>query len=217
MARTSFPLFSGMAAAAVIGLFVLVASQFGAGHLNPAITFGLWTVRKVTTLKAVVFIAAQMLGGVAAMYLLRYFLGHPMDSIAGKTFEWKLFTAEAVGAGIFAFGVAAAVLQKFETNKLAVTAALSVLAGVLVASLASNAVLNPAVAVGVQSWSKAYAIAPFAGSIVGMNIFSMFFADRTPMVIDRAPLAARSMAESAQTKATVTKKKTTVRKTTKKK
>ncbi|MCW1907759.1 MAG: aquaporin [Candidatus Saccharibacteria bacterium] len=181
MARTSFPLFSAMAAGGVVALFTLGVGRASGAHLNPAITFGLWSVRRVQTARALVMIAAQFAGGAAAWALLKYFLGHSLTSIAGTEFEWKVFVAEAVGTGIFAFGFASAVMQRFDEAKLAAGIGLSLFIGVLVASLASNGVLNPAVAVGIQSWSWAYAAAPFAGALVGMNVYSMLFADASAL------------------------------------
>lgn len=212
MARTSFPLFSAMAAGGVVALFTLGVGRVSGAHLNPAITFGLWSVRRVQTVRALVMIAAQFAGGAAAWALLKYFLGHSLTSIAGTEFEWKVFVAEAVGTGVFAFGFASAVMQRFDEAKLAAGIGLSLFIGVLVASLASNAVLNPAVAVGIQSWSWAYAAAPFAGALVGMNVYSMLFADAA--AVSASASAAAPVARSSKkvaAKAPAKRKKTTTR------
>lgn len=207
MARTSFPLFSGLAAGAVVALFTVSIGKASGAHLNPAITFGLWSIRKVQTVKAVIFIAAQMAGGAAAWALLKYFLGHSLTSIAGTEFEWKIFIAEGIGAALFAFGFAAAVLHKYEESKAAVTIGASLFVGVLVASLASNAVLNPAVAVGIQSWSWAYAVAPLAGALVGMNVYSMLFATAAELAPVSASVATKSKKAPAKRKKPTTKRK----------
>lgn len=176
VARTSFPLFSGVAAGGAVALFTMAVGAASGAHLNPAITFGLWSIRKIQTSRAIAYIAAQMVGGLAAWALLKYFLGHSLTSVAGAEFDWKVFIAEGVGTAVFAFGFASAVLQKFEGGKLAAAIGTSLFLGILVASLASNAVVNPAVAVGVQSWSWAYATGPLAGALVGMNLYGMLFA-----------------------------------------
>lgn len=74
-ARTSFPLFTGIAAAATVALFTVAVGSASGAHLNPAITFGMWSVRKVSTVRAVVMIVAQMLGGLAASVASQVFLG----------------------------------------------------------------------------------------------------------------------------------------------
>jgi len=52
----------------------------------------------------------------------------------------------------------------------------------LVASLASNAILNPAVSVGIQSWSWTYATAPLVGAVVGSNVYVMLFTEQANSV-----------------------------------
>lgn len=176
IARTSFPLFSGLAAGVTLAMLVLVVGSISGAHANPAVTLGLWSQRKIPTAQAVVYIAAQLLGGVAAWTLLKYFLGHSLESMAGNKFEWKVVIAEAIGTAVFVFGVVSAAYQKYEGGKLAAVIGTSLFIGVLVASMASNALLNPAVAVGVQSWNWAYAAGPLIGAGVGANLYGMLFA-----------------------------------------
>jgi glycerol uptake facilitator-like aquaporin len=95
-------LFAGMAAGLVLGLAVLTIGAVSGAHINPAITLGFWSVGKIKTLTAIAYIIAQVLGGFAALYLIKYFAGQPVESIAGK-FDVKAFTAEAIGA--FVFGI----------------------------------------------------------------------------------------------------------------
>jgi aquaporin Z len=209
VARTSFPLFSAIAAGTVVAMFTVAMENVSGANLNPAITFGLWTIRKLSTVRAIVYIIAQALGGLAAWSLLKYFLGHNLTSVAGASFEWKVFVAEALGGMIFALGFAAAVVQRFQGGKLAATIGLSLTAGILVASLASNGVLNPAVAVGIQSWSWAYATAPLAGALVGMNVYGMLFSEVPINVAARRGAKVRS---TPVVKARTTTKKKTTRK-----
>lgn len=176
--RTTFPLFEAIAAGLTVGLLVQTIGAASGAHVNPAITLGLWSVRKIKTLQAVLYIAAQMLGGLAAWGLINYFLGHSIDSIAGK-FDWKILIAEGVGAFVFAFGFASAIYQKYEGGKLAFTVGSSLTIGILVASLGSNAVVNPAVALGIQSWNWAYAAGPLVGGIIGMNVYALLFTQET--------------------------------------
>lgn len=177
LARTSFPLFSGVAAGVTLAILVMVIGSVSGAHVNPAVTLGLWTIRKVSTSRAVVYIIAQMLGGLAAWGLIRYFLGHSINSIADSKFNWKIAVAEMVGTFIFTFGFAAAVYQKLDSDRKGLIIGGSFLLGILVASLASNGILNPAVALGIQSWSWTYAVSPLIGGVVGMNIYSLLFTD----------------------------------------
>lgn len=176
VARTTFPLFAALAAGLTAGLLVHTVGAVSGAHSNPAITLGLWSIRKIKTGQAIAYLAAQMLGGVAAWALIKYFLGHGLDSLAVGKFEWKVLISEGVGALVFGFGVASAVYQKYEGGRLSFAIGASLTIGVLVASLAANGVVNPAVAVGIQSWSWAYAVGPLVGSVLGMNLYLALFA-----------------------------------------
>ncbi len=215
VARTSFPLFGGLAAGVTLGLLVHTIGATSGAHVNPAITLGLLSIRKIKAVPAILYIAAQMLGALAAWQLINYFLGSDIQSIANK-FEWKVFSAELAGALVFGFGVASAIYQKYEGTKLAFTVGGSLTIGILVASLGSNGVLNPAVALGLQSWNWAYATGPIAGSIVGMNLYALLFAEES--VLSRVS-ASRSVSVSTKVvaKKAPAKKKPAAKKTAAKK
>lgn len=203
VARTTFPLFGGLAAGLTLAVLVHTIGRTSGAHVNPAITLGLWSIRKTKTLQALLYIAAQMLGGLAAWKLINYFLGTEIQSMANK-FEWKVLIAEASGALVFGFGVASAVYQKYEGAKLSFTVGASLTLGILVASLASNGVLNPAVALGLQSWNAAYAVGPILGSVVGMNLYALLFAEE--VVLTRPSFArARVVSSKTTSKSKITK------------
>ncbi len=168
--------FVALAVGLVVALLTAVFSASSQAQFNPAITVGMWTVRKTSTLDAVLNIAAQFVGALAAFRLYQYFTLQPLQSIADVKFDWHIAVAELVGAGVFALGFAAAVYQKFEGGKKAAVVGGSLGLGVLVAGVASNALLNPAVAMGVQSWSYTYVLAPVVGAIVGFNLYALLFA-----------------------------------------
>lgn len=174
--RTTFPFFAGTMAGLTLGVMVLAIGSTSGAHLNPAVTLGLWTLRKISTAKAAMYVAVQMLAGLSVWALLTYLLNKSVTSLAGKNFDWRVFIAEALGTMIFTFGIASAVYQGYQGVQLALTIGASLTLGILVASVASNGVLNPAVAVGIQSWDLTYAIAPLVGSVVGMNLYALIFA-----------------------------------------
>ena len=127
-------------------------------------------------MQAIVYVAAQLLGGLAAWQLSEFLLNQPLRNVAGDSLDWRVLTAEAVGAFVFTFGVAAAVSKAYEQVKLAMVVGASLTLGIMVASLASNGVVNPAVAIGIQSWGWAYVLGPVAGALVGMNLYGLIFA-----------------------------------------
>lgn len=157
-------------------VMVMVFGSLSGGHFNPAVTIGMWTLRKINTLQAVSYVAVQMLGAFGAWRLAEYFTGTKIVSIAGTSFEWKVLVAEIVGTAVFAVGYAAAVYKKQEGASMATAMGLALFVGVIVASLASNGQLNPAVALANQSWDRAYIFGPIVGAVVGMNLYAYLFA-----------------------------------------
>ena len=196
--RIGFPLFIAAAAGLTVGLYVLLVGKNSGAHLNPAITLGLWSMRKVSTTQAIAYIAAQLVGGVAALGLYQWLTGSTLTNIAGQNFSWQVFTAEAVGAFVFGFGVAAALSQKYDNWTLAVATGSALTLGMITASIAANALVNPAVAVGVRSISRAYIAGPLVGAVVGMNLYQYLFA---PAPARAARVATKPAARSTRRRA----------------
>ncbi|MDB5182676.1 MAG: major intrinsic protein [Candidatus Saccharibacteria bacterium] len=200
--------FVAFSAAITYLLLTLVFSATSGAHFNPAVTIGMWTLRKIQTLQALAYLAAQMLGGLAAWRLAEYFTGQKLASIASKSFEWKVFVAEMLGTLVFTFGITAAIYQKFEGAKMAATAGASLFVGVVVASLASNAALNPAVALANQTWGRADIFGPIVGAVVGMNLYALLFAPSTRVAASSSAATTTSVAPARRkTAATAAKRK----------
>jgi aquaporin Z len=171
------PFFVAIAAGLAITLMGLAVAGFSGAHFNPAITIGMWTARKVTTYRAVLYIAAQMLGGWAAYYVYTYFVHNSLQPVGGH-FTGRIMVAEAVGTGIFAFAFAAAVFQNYSRATKVTFAGLGLTIGIIAASSASIGLLNPAVALGVRAfvWGT-YVLGPVVGAIIGVNLYAILFAE----------------------------------------
>jgi glycerol uptake facilitator-like aquaporin len=180
LVRTNFEFFSAIAAAVVYGLGILVLGDISGSHLNPVVTLGHWTTRKITTMHAAVFIVAQLLAGLAAWRLGQYFLNQTLSKTASGGFNWRVLIAEAVGTLVFTFAVAAATAKKLDNTKKAAVCGAALFAGIVIASLASNGLLNPSVDIAIRSVSWAYILGPIVGAIVGMNLYTYVFADTKP-------------------------------------
>src|SRR6266513_1914773 len=63
----------GVALAHGLALAVLVSAlaAVGSGHFNPAVSFAMWVAGRMTPVRAVSFVIAQLAGGVAAGLALR--------------------------------------------------------------------------------------------------------------------------------------------------
>ena len=192
--RTSFPFFAALSAGLTLAIMVLVIGPISGSHINPAVTVGMWTMKKISTLMALLYIAAQFVGAILALRMNQYFLAQPIKNSVTSNFDWKILIAEGIGTLVFTFGIAAAVYGKYEGGKLAAAIGGSLFVGVLIASYGSNGVLNPAVALGIGSWNTAYLLGPIVGAILGMNLYGMLFADKP------SGFAAETIASQTSTK-----------------
>jgi glycerol uptake facilitator-like aquaporin len=123
------------------------------------------------------YIAAQFLGAWGAYYLYTYLVKNSLQPVGGH-FAGRILVAEAVGTGIFAFGVASAVYQGFSRAVTASFVGLALMLGIIAASPAAIGLLNPAVALGVRAWVwGTYVLGPVLGAIIGVNLYSLLFAD----------------------------------------
>ncbi len=172
--RSTFPFFVAAGAGLTVGLMVILLGSVSGAHANPAITFGLWSKQLIKTNQAIAYVAAQVLGGVVALATYQYLV----DSVINRpsaNFDWRVFAAEALGAGIFGFGVAAAINNKLKGGVQGAAIGISLMLGILVASVASNGILNPAVAVGIDSIGWDYIVGPLVGALVGMQLYGAVF------------------------------------------
>ena len=191
LARTPFPFFSGIAVGITLAALTVVLGKVSGAHLNPALTISMWVMRKIDTASALVYIAAQVVGGVAAWQLINYFMGRSITSIAAPQFAWKVLVAEGIGTAVAAFGAAAAMINDLELSKRALITGGSFALGIMVASLASNGIINPAVALGIRSWDWSYAVGPIFGAVVGSNIYALLYAGANTPVRGKAKKSRR--------------------------
>jgi glycerol uptake facilitator-like aquaporin len=156
-----------IAAAAVFMLFGVVSGA----HTNPAITFGLWTARRVGTIRAISYIAAQLLGGVASWQLFQYLTNHTLTA-RSATFSTPIWLAEVVGTAILGMAFAAALSRRFDTYVSGVLVGAAYFVGVVIAATASSGYINPAIAMGSRAWSAAYVLGPLVGGLIGVNLYN---------------------------------------------
>ncbi|XP_062199070.1 probable aquaporin PIP2-7 [Phragmites australis] len=66
-------------------IFVLVYCTGGVsgGHINPAVTFGLFVGRKLSLVRAVLYIVAQCLGAICGVAIVKGIIKHPYDLLGG--------------------------------------------------------------------------------------------------------------------------------------
>jgi glycerol uptake facilitator-like aquaporin len=177
LGRQGSQFFIPAAAGITLALAVMVIGGTSGAHINPAVTLGMWSLRKIETTLAIAYIVVQFFGAYISWQLNAYFLGQTLSNTVTSTFEWRVLIAEAVGAFVFTFGIAAAVYLKKTGYELAAAIGASLFVGILIASYGSNAILNPAVALGIRSFNLAYVVGPIIGAVLGMNTYALLFAE----------------------------------------
>lgn len=172
---TSVSYFVATSVAATLGVVYMIFAGLSGGSFNPAITFGLWTARRIGSLRAVVYIIAQLVGGFVAWQLYQYFVNQKVQTHPSN-WDWRVLIAEAVGTLVLSWGYAAATSRGFARLESAVTYAVALFAGIMIAATAAFGYLNPAVALGLRSFDWVYVLGPLVGALVGINLHAYLFA-----------------------------------------
>jgi glycerol uptake facilitator-like aquaporin len=164
-----FPVPTPVTAALTLGVCVYTFGAISGTHINPCITIGLLAIGKINVKDAAFYLAAQFAGGATAMFVSNALLGGrppvtTVDSVA-------VFAGEALGAFWLATGVASVVHGKAPSAAAGLTIGASLLLGITMAAPVSNGVLNPAVALGIGSFSAMYVIGPIVGGVIAMMLY----------------------------------------------
>lgn len=170
------PWYVSIAAGITYATLFAMFSKVSQAHFNPAITIGVWSLRRISTISAVIYITMQLFGGVLALAFVEYVSGVDILSQGFSTIDGRLFVSEMVGAAVFSMGVVAVITQKLDQLYGACTVGASLVVGILIASIAGTGYINPAVALSNNTWDFTVVLAPILGSVVGMNLYSLFFA-----------------------------------------
>ncbi len=159
------PLSTPVVATITLGLFVYTVGGISGAHLNPAVTIGMLSARKIKTHDAVMYIVCQLAAAAVAMTIGRFLSGQVTAVPYATTISAGF--AEAIGAFFLAFGVMSATLQKVPPAAAGLVVGGSLLLGIYVSFPFSNAILNPAVALGINAFGPMEIIGPIIGAIGG--------------------------------------------------
>lgn len=165
-------------AAFTLFLMVLTIGQVSGAHINPGVTVGLLSLKKINLETAFSYIIAQVAGAFSATAIINTLLdGSIITSISGDS-SFRVFLAEFLGMMFFGIGIAAAIQHKYQGIEAASLIGGSLFLGIMFASVLSNGILNPAVAFAVDSVSWVYLLAPLAGATVGMHLYDYIHAQK---------------------------------------
>ena len=167
----AFPVVVPVVAALTLGLFVYTIGSFSGCHINPSVTIAQLSIGKIPLKDAGIYIVMQFIGALSALFLSKFF--GAVSPLTPGVFDFNLFAAELVGATFFNFGIAAVVLGKVEKAMSGVVVGGSLLLGVLTAvALGSAGILNPAVALALNSLSLVYVLGPVFGAMLGAQAYA---------------------------------------------
>lgn len=145
-------------------ILVYVLGPVSGAHVNPAVTVGLWAVHKIKSAQALGYIVAQCLGAAAVAPILTA-LGVTNAHLAANG-GIGIGIAEAFGAAFLVMGVSSVVYGKTNDSAAGLTIGGSLFLGASAASMVSNGIVNPAVAIGLGSVSLTYLVAPLVGGFL---------------------------------------------------
>lgn len=189
-----------IAAVAVIVL-TLVFFEVSGAVINPVAAVAGAVLKQFSWVKALGFIVVQVLGAMLAYVIVAKFMAgdngasgvytlftNPSDAASSLSprapGEWKPVFGEFVGAIVFSFGLASAMLYKKVGFDRAFTIGGALMIGLIGALAGSYGVLNPAVAAGLSGYAQggfwsfaAYGLAPLAGAVVGAGLFKLIKQD----------------------------------------
>lgn len=115
-------------------VLVLALAAISGSHLNPAVTFGLWSVRRISAAKMALYWLMQFAGAFLALTVAQLFQSADIGvSFASfSEFDPKIVGAELLGAAAFTFAIAAALHRELKESAQALCIGLGLLVGLAV-------------------------------------------------------------------------------------
>lgn len=156
---------------AVLLVMVVAIGKVSGSHINPAVTVGLMSVRKIAVGTGLLYIVAQIAGAFLALGLGRLLdRGFPQTAP-----EVNATWFEMLGVALLVFVVTRVVLMDAPPAASALAIGIALMTGIAIAGVSSGGILNPAVAVvfltgdlvrGQEVAGGTYVLAPLIAAVV---------------------------------------------------
>jgi MIP family channel proteins len=162
------------------------------GHFNPAVTIGFVAARRIDPMMAGVYIVAQLLGAVAAAYMLKFTFPAAVvaatrvggQSISLDITATQAWTLEAIATFFLVFVIFGTAVDPKAPRVGGFAIGLTVTADILAIGPLTGASMNPArsfgpaMASGIFEGQFIYWTAPIAGSIIAALLYDTLFIRR---------------------------------------
>jgi MIP family channel proteins len=175
----------GLAHAAALGIFVAGTLGISGGHLNPAVTLGFLSTRRIDARTAGGYIAAQLVGAILAAFALKYSypltvtnistLGTP--ALAGSVSFGRGIALEALGTFMLMSTVYGTIVGHDRPALGGLGVGIALLAIILAIGPATGGAVNPARALGPAIASgnligqAIYWIGPIVGAVAAAQLW----------------------------------------------
>jgi len=174
-----------------IGIMVSALGHVSGGHFNPAVTIGFWVTKRINTLDVIGYWAAQLVGAIAAAYLLKAIV--PDDAWRAVALGTPALARDfrvldgMILEGVMTFFLVLVVFATAVDEKGAWRAisgfgiGLTITMGILTGGPLTGAALNPARAFGPARasahWANhgVYWVGPLAGGFVAGLLYDSVF------------------------------------------
>ncbi|KKP32452.1 MAG: hypothetical protein A2312_04070 [Candidatus Staskawiczbacteria bacterium RIFOXYB2_FULL_32_9] len=166
-----FPVSTPVLAGLTLALFVYTIGHISGSHINPAVTIGAWSIKKISNKDAIAYIISQFFGAAVAIIIVTACKIEFAQMELSNTSLLVGF-AELLGTAFFAFGIASVIYGKTPKDISGVVIGASLFFGIAISALlGASGILNPAVAFGIKSFGFMYVLGPVIGSVLGMQAY----------------------------------------------
>lgn len=170
-----------------IAIMVSATGATSGGHLNPAVTCGLWSAGKINSTNAIGYIISQCLGGIAAAALIKLavpsgalavvHMGTPAVNATAGVSTMMALVAEIITTFFLVFTVCGTAVDKDAPKVGGLFIGLAVAMGIFMAGPISGGAMNPARHLGPALLGGGldnlwlYWIGPIIGGVLAGTVF----------------------------------------------
>lgn len=173
-----------LATGAILAVLITVFAPISGAHFNPAVTLAFLLRREITARLGAVYVAAQLVGGLAGVALAHLMFELDVLQFSGKE---RSGSGQWLAEGVAAFGLLATILGTLKARPNAVAAMVGLYISAGYWFTASTSFANPAVTVAraftdtfsgiALADAPAFIVAQLAGALLATGFFAWLLRD----------------------------------------